>query len=83
MRSNVRSNIKSHVRSNIKSHVRSNIKSHVRSIIKSHVRFQKGDKGGMANAKMYTFLKRNIVARTFPCLHKLTHRSTFGKIYFL
>ena len=37
---------------------------------------QKGEKGGMANAKMCTFLERNIVARTFPCLHKFTHRLT-------
>ncbi len=35
---------------------------------------QKGDKGGMANAKMYTFLEQNVVARTPLCLHKLTHR---------
>ena len=30
---------------------------------------QKGDERGMTNTKMYTFLERNIVARTFPCLH--------------
>ena len=39
-------------------------------------KIQKGEKGGIANAKMYTFLERNIVARTFPCLHKFTHRLT-------
>ena len=35
--------------------------------------FQKKEKGGMANAKMYTFLEQNIVARTLPCLHKFRH----------
>ena len=35
---------------------------------------QKSEKGGMANAKMCTFLERNIAARTFACLHKFTHR---------
>ena len=43
---------------------------------------QKKEKGGMANAKMYTFLEQNIVARTFPCLHKFTHRLTYVIIYF-
>ena len=44
-------------------------------------RSQKKEKGGMANAKMYTFLEKNIGA--FPGLHKLTHRLTFGIVYFL
>ena len=42
---------------------------------------QKKEKGGMANAKMYTFLEQNI--RVFLWLHKLAHRLTFGRIYFL
>ena len=41
---------------------------------------QKGDKGYTTNRKMYTFLEQNI--RVFLGLHKLIHRSTFGKIYF-
>ena len=48
-----------------------------------HEIFQKGDKGGMANAKMYTFLEQNIVGKAFLWLHKLTHKLTFGIIYFL
>ena len=45
--------------------------------------FQKKEKGGMANAKMYTFLEQNIVGKTFLWLHKLKHKLTFGIIYFL
>ena len=30
---------------------------------------QKGEKGGMANAKMYTFLERNIVGKAFICIN--------------
>ena len=35
------------------------------------MRSQKGEKGGMANAKMYTFLERNIVAR-LVCINEHT-----------
>ena len=49
----------------------------------NHFSIQKGEKKGMTNTKMYTFLEQNIVAKTFPCLHKLTHGLTFGIIYFL
>ena len=45
--------------------------------------FQKGDKGGMTNTKMYTFLEQNIVGKMFLWLHKLTHKLTCGIIYFL
>ena len=44
---------------------------------------QNGEKRGMTNTKMYTFLEQNIVAKTFPCLHKLTHGLTFRIVYFL
>ena len=37
----------------------------------------------MANAKMYTLMEQNIVGKAFPGLHKLTHRLTFGIMYFL
>ena len=45
--------------------------------------FQKGEKGGMTNTKMYTFLEQNIVGKAFLWLHKLKHKLTFGIIYFL
>ena len=45
--------------------------------------FQKKEKGGMANAKMYTFLEQNIAGKAFLWLRKLTHKLTFGIIYFL
>ena len=48
-----------------------------------YVFVQKKEKGGMANAKMYTFLEQNIVGKTFLWLHKLKHKLTFGIIYFL
>ena len=34
---------------------------------------QKGEKRGMANAKMYTFLEQNIVER-FVCINEYGHR---------
>ena len=52
-------------------------------IIYCYGEYQKGDKGGMANAKMYTFLEQNIVGKAFLWLHKLKHKLTFGIIYFL
>ena len=52
-------------------------------LITLYILVQKGDKGGMANAKMYTFLEQNIVGKTFLWLHKLKHKLTFGIIYFL
>ena len=42
--------------------------------------YQKGDKGGIANAKMCTFFEQNICV--FLCLHKLTYKLMFGIIYF-
>ena len=48
---------------------------------KSTIQPQKKEKGGIANAKMYTFLEQNI--RVFLWLHKLAHRLTFVIIYFL
>ena len=44
---------------------------------------QKGEKRGMTNTKMYTFLEQNIVEKAFLWLHKLTQKLTFGIIYFL
>ena len=35
-----------------------------------NTKFQKGDKGDMANAKMYTFLEQNIDGKTFLQLRK-------------
>ena len=49
--------------------------------VKYGVETQKGDKGGMANAKMYPFLEQNITA--FLGLHKLRHGLTFRIVYFL
>ena len=43
---------------------------------------QKGEKRGMANAKMYTFLEQNIVAR-FVCINEYGHRLTFGIFYYV
>ena len=35
-----------------------------------NTKFQKGDKGDIANAKMYTFLEQNIGGKTFLRLRK-------------
>ena len=48
-----------------------------------NTKFQKGDKGDMANAKMYTFLEQNIGGKTFLRLCKLSHRLAFGILYFV
>ena len=42
------------------------------------ISMQKKGKGGMANAKMYIFLERNIV-----CINEYGHRLTFGIFYYV
>ena len=43
---------------------------HVIRFTTMNTKFQKGDKGDMANAKMYTFLEQNIGGKTFLRLRK-------------